>query len=291
MNAISEQFAGAVTVSDGAWGTQLQAAGLPGGACPDGWNVTNPAAVEAVAQAYVEAGSQVILTNTFRSNRFALAHWDQADQAAALAEAGAAISRRAAGEGVKVFGSIGPTGKVFMMGEVPEENLLSAFSEQAAALARGGADAILLETFTELAEAMLAVRAARESAELPVVVSMTFDSGPDKTNTVMGVSPADLATAAAEAGADAVGANCGTGPENYVAVAALLRAATDMPVWIKPNAGLPVVRGGETVYPMGPAEFAGFAPKLAEAGASFIGGCCGTTPAHVRALRAAVDAM
>jgi len=291
MNAISEQFAGAVTVSDGAWGTQLQAAGLPGGACPDGWNVTNPTAVEAVAQAYVEAGSQVILTNTFRSNRFALAHWDQADQAAALAEAGAAISRRAAGGRAKVFGSIGPTGKLVMMGEVPEEDLLSAFSEQAAALARGGADAILLETFTELAEAMLAARAARESTELPVVVSMTFDSGPDKTNTVMGVSPADLATAAAEAGAAAVGANCGTGPENYVAVAALLRAATDMPVWIKPNAGLPVVRGGETVYPMGAAEFAGFAPKLAEAGASFIGGCCGTTPAHVRALRTAVDAM
>lgn len=291
MNAISEQFAGAIAVSDGAWGTQLQAAGLPGGACPDGWNLTDPAAVEAVARGYVEAGSQVILTNTFRSNRFALAHWDQADQAAALAEAGAAISRRAAGGRAKVFGSIGPTGKVVMMGEVAEEDLLSAFSDQAAALARGGADAILLETFTELAEAMLAVRAARESTELPVLVSMTFDSGPDKTNTVMGVSPADLAAAAAEAGAAAVGANCGTGPENYVAVAALLRAATDMPVWIKPNAGLPVVRGGETLYPMGPDEFAGFAPKLAEAGASFIGGCCGTTPAHVRALRAAVDAM
>ena len=291
MSAIGEQFAGAVTVSDGAWGTQLQAAGLPGGACPDGWNVTNPGAVEVVAQAYVEAGSHVILTNTFRSNRFPLAHWDQADQAAALAEAGAAISRRAAGEGVKVFGSIGPTGKVVMMGDVPEEELHAAFSDQAAGLARGGADAILLETFTELAEAMLAVRAVRESTELPVLVSMTFDSGPDKTNTAMGVSPADLAAAAAEAGAAAVGANCGTGPENYVAVAALLRGATEMPVWIKPNAGLPVVQGGQTVYPMGPAEFAGFAPKLAEAGASFIGGCCGTTPAHVRALRTAVDAM
>ena len=291
MDAIAEQFAAAVTVTDGAWGTQLQAAGLPAGACPDGWNLANPSAVEAVAQAYLQAGSQVILTNTFRSNRFALAHWEQAHQAAVLAEAGAAISRRAAGERAKVFASIGPTGKVVMLGEVAEEELHSAFSAQAAALARGGADAILCETFTELAEAMLAVRAARESTGLAVLVSMTFDSGPENTHTAMGVAPADLAGAAAEAGAAAVGANCGTGPENYVAVAALLRAATDLPVWIKPNAGLPVLRGGETVYPMGPDEFAAFARQLAEAGANFIGGCCGTTPAHVRALRRAVDAL
>ncbi len=279
-----------VLVTDGAWGTQLQAHGLPAGACPDAWNQDNPAAVEAVARSYVGAGSQVILTNTFRSNPFPLAHWGRSD-AADLAEAGAAISRKAAGEGVKVFGSIGPTGKIVMMGDVPAEALTQAFSVQAAALARGGVDAILCETFTELAEAELAIRAAREATDLPVVITMTFDSGPDKTSTMMGVTPADLAAKAAELGAQAVGANCGAGPENYVKVAALFRAATDLPVWIKPNAGLPVIEGGKTVFPMGPEEFAGFARALADAGANLMGGCCGTTPDHIRALRAAIDSL
>ena len=291
MNELMQELTRGTAVSDGAWGTQLQAAGLPAGDCPDGWNVTNPSAVEAVAQSYVHAGSDVILTNTFRANRFVLAHWRMADQAGPLAEAGAAISRRAAGDAVKVFGSIGPTGKIVMMGDTPEEELSAAFAEQAAALARGGADAILCETFTELAEAVIAVRAAVEATGLPVVLSMTFDSGPDGTNTMMGASPADAAAAAAEAGADAVGANCGAGPEKYVKVAAGFRAATDLPVWIKPNAGLPIIRDGETVFPMAANEFSGFLPGLVEAGANIIGGCCGTTPEHIRALRATVDSL
>jgi methionine synthase I (cobalamin-dependent) len=282
------QYAGRVTVTDGAWGTQLQAAGLPADACPDLWNLDNAAAVEAVARSYVEAGSQIVLTNTFRTNRLALSRWSLEGRAAEIAEAGAAISRRAAGDGAKVFASIGPTGKIVMMGEVAPEEFDAAFSEQAAALAQGGADAILCETFTELEEALLAVRAARRSTALPVVLSMTFDSGPDGTATVMGTTPAAMVAAAAEAGAAAVGANCGAGPEHYVKVASLLHGATGLPVWIKPNAGLPVLREGRTVFPMGPEQFAAFAPDLVQAGANFIGGCCGTTPEHVRAVRAAL---
>jgi 5-methyltetrahydrofolate--homocysteine methyltransferase len=288
MKRVFEEYRGRVTVTDGAWGTQLQAAGLPPDACPDLWNLENPQAVEAVARGYVQAGSRIILSNTFRANRFSLANWGLGERVAEIAQAGAAISRRAAGQAVKVFASIGPTGKIVMMGEVSAEDIYAAFAEQAGGLARGGADAILCETFTELEEAMLAVRAAREKTELPVVVSMTFDSGPEKTATMMGTTPADLAAAAIEAGAAAVGANCGAGPEHYVKVAGLLRQASELPIWIKPTAGVPALRDGRTVFPLGPEEFAAFVPALVKAGANFIGGCCGTTPDHVRAIGAAV---
>ncbi len=283
-----QDYAGRVTVTDGAWGTQLQARGLPSGACPDTWNLQRPEAVEAVARDYLAAGSQVVLTNTFRANRFALERWGLADQAAEIARAGARISRRAVEDAARVFASIGPTGKLLMMGEVGPGELFAAFAEQADALARGGADAILCETFTDLEELKLALRAARESTDLPVVASMTFDSGPDRTATMMGVKPADLARAAEETGAAAVGANCGAGPEHLAKIAALLRQASDLPVWIKPNAGVPELRDGQTVFPLGPEEFARFVPGLIEAGANFVGGCCGTTPEHVRAIAAAV---
>ncbi|HET6429066.1 MAG TPA: homocysteine S-methyltransferase family protein [Phycisphaerae bacterium] len=282
------QLTGRVVVSDGAWGTQLQGLGLPPGACPEEWNRSNPDAVQAVAAGYVEAGSEVILTNTFRANRVALAETPLADSASELAEAGAAISRRAAGEDVRVFASMGPTGKILMMGDVSAEQVYAAFAEQAAAVARGGADAIVCETFAALDEAALAVRAIIETTDLPVVLSMTFDSGPDRTATMMGVTPADLAASAEQLGAAAVGANCGAGPEHYVKVAALLRQATALPIWIKPNAGLPVLEGGKTVFPMGPDAFAAYVPALIDAGATFLGGCCGTTPEHIRAVRKAV---
>ncbi|MFW6132686.1 MAG: homocysteine S-methyltransferase family protein [Planctomycetota bacterium] len=284
------EFAATPRVSDGAWGTQLQARGLEGGTCAELWNVDNPGAVEDVARSYVGAGSDVILTNTFGANRFALEAHGAGDRAAELCEAGAAISRRAAGEAVRVFGSIGPSGKVVMMGEVGEEELSSAFAEAAEALVRGGVDAIVLETFNELAEAKLALTAARGAVDVPVISSMTFSSGPDRTRTMMGDAPSDLAAMAAECGAAGVGANCGVGPDVYVKVAAMLGEATELPVWIKPNAGMPEVRGGRTVFPMGAAEFAAYAPRILSAGASFVGGCCGTGPEYIRAVRDAVDA-
>ena len=291
MNESLETFARTVRVTDGAWGTELQKLGLDPGVSPELWNTENPSAVETVAASYVRAGSEVILTNTFGANRFVLAPQGAGDRAAELAEIGTAISRRAAGQDAKIFASIGPTGKIVMMGEVPAEEIVAVFAEQAAALARGGADAIVLETFNELDEIKLAMQAVRDTCDLPVVASMTFASGPDGTRTMMGDSPADLAAAGGDAGADAVGANCGAGPDNYTVVAALFRQATALPIWIKANAGLPQIVDGQTVFPMGPDEFASFAPALARAGANFIGGCCGTTPEHLRAVRAAVDAL
>ena len=291
MDVSFKTFAKSIRVTDGAWGTELQKLGLDPGMSPELWNTENPSAVQAVAGSYVEAGCEVILTNTFGANRFVLAPQGAGDRAAELSEIGAAISRQAAGDGAKVFASIGPTGKIVMMGDVPTDEILAAFSEQAAALARGGADAIVLETFNELAEIKLAMQAAREATDLPVVASMTFASGPDGTRTMMGDSPADLAAEAEAAGIDAVGANCGTGPDNYVAVAALLRKATALPIWIKSNAGLPEVVDGQTVFPMDPEQFASYVGALADAGATFIGGCCGTIPDHLRAVRSASDAI
>jgi len=283
-------FAKKARVSDGAWGTQMQLAGLEAGAAPELWNVENPAAVEAIAASYVEAGSDVILTNTFGSNRFVLARHAAAGRAAELTEAGVALSRRAAGAAAKVFASMGPTGKIVMMEEVPNCEIVAAYEEIARAAEAGGADAIVLETFNELAEIELAVEGVRKGCPLPIICSMTFDSGPHKTATTMGTQPADLVRLAASAGAAAVGANCGIGPENYIRIAELLRAATDLPVWIKANAGLPQLGpGGKTIFPMGPAEFARYVPAIIAAGANFIGGCCGTTPEHIRLVRAAVD--
>jgi len=189
-----------VRVLDGAWGTELQKLALPAGAAPELWNSENPEAVATVARGYVEAGSDVILTNTFGANRIVLASAKPANPAAQLAEKGAAISRRVAGEGVKVFGSIGPTGKIVMMGEADEEEIAGAFEEAAAALQRGGVDAIVLETFNELAEIEIALRAVKRACDLPVVACMTFASGPEKTATMMGNTPADLAALAEAAG-------------------------------------------------------------------------------------------
>ena len=283
------KYSSTVRVTDGAWGTELQARGLPAGASPELWNAEKPEAVEAVARSYVEAGSDIILTNTFGGNKFVLGPHGAGDHAPVLCEAGAHISRRAAGHAVKVFGSIGPTGKVVMMGEVPEDELTEAFAAAAGGLKHGDVDAIVLESFSELDEVRIAIRGVRKVTDLPLVVSMTFASGPDKTSTMMGNSPAELAKLAEAEGAEAVGANCGVGPENYVKVARLLREATDLPIWIKPNAGLPKIVGGKTVFPMGPEEFASHVPAFIEAGANFIGGCCGTTPEHIRAVRRSVD--
>ncbi|HUT60454.1 MAG TPA: homocysteine S-methyltransferase family protein [Phycisphaerae bacterium] len=279
-----------VRVLDGAWGTELQKRGLAAGVAPELWNVDSPGHVEAVARSYVQAGSDVILTNTFGANRFVLDSHGAADRVAQLAEAGARISKKAAGQEVKVFASIGPTGRIVMMDEVPRDRISAAFAESAEALAWGGADAIVLETFNELDELALALEAVRKATDVPVVACMTFASGPDGTMTMMGNKPADLARLARRAGAAAVGANCGVGPDNYVKVTALLREATDLPIWIKPNAGLPQIVKGQTVFPMGPQEYASFVPKLIRAGATFVGGCCGTTPEHIRAVRAEVDA-
>ena len=286
---IQQLLAQGPVVTDGAWGTQLQARGLAAGEFPDVWNLTRPENVAEVARAYVEAGSRVILTNTFGANRLRLAETGFADRVVAINEAGARLSREAAGNRASVFASMGPTGKMLMAGEAKPEEISAAFREQAAALARGGADGLVVETMSDLAEAKLAVAAAKETG-LPVVACMVFDSGKEKDRTMMGTSPEEAAAELLEAGVDVIGSNCGQGIAGFVKICARLKsAAAGRPIWIKANAGLPELREGKPFYRTTPAEFAGFVPALVEAGANFIGGCCGTSPEFIRAIRQALD--
>ncbi len=267
---------GSHLLTDGAWGTQLGSS-----ECPDVLNLTHPTKVESVAQSYREAGSQIILTNTFRANRISLAGYGLADRTVAINHAGVALSR-GAGPGL-VFASMGPSGKMLMAGDVTEEELSDAFAEQAAALAEAGADALLLETMSDLAEARIALAAARLTG-LPVVVSFVFDSGKNKDRTMMGVTPEQVAKVMTDEGASAVGANCGVGIEAFLPICRRFRAATHLPVWIKANAGLPVMAEGQVTYSTTPDEFASHAGALLDAGATFLGGCCGTSPEFIRAL-------
>jgi methionine synthase I (cobalamin-dependent) len=200
----------------------------------------------------------------------------------AINRAGVAISRRAAGQ-ARVFASIGPTGKLLVSGEVSREAVAAAFAAQAQSLASAGADALLIETMSEIDEARLAVEAAKATG-LPVVVSFAFDSGKNKDRTMMGATPEAVAVAMVEAGADAVGANCGVGVELAVPICRRLRAACDLPLWIKPNAGLPTIEGSGLHYATSAEFFASHYTALRDAGAAFLGGCCGSTPEFIRAL-------
>jgi 5-methyltetrahydrofolate--homocysteine methyltransferase len=276
-----------VVILDGAWGTELQARGLTVGACPDEWNLSHADQVAAVASAYADAGSQVILTNTFRSNRIALAGYGLADRVVELNAAGVKLSKRGAAGRAKVFASVGPCGKVLAAGEITEEELRTAFEEQVDAIAAAEADGIVIETMSEIAEAVIAIAAARRTS-LPVVASMAFDAGRNKDRTMTGAAPEQAAMRLSEAGADVIGANCGCGIEPYVGICARLHAATTKPLWIKANAGLPELKNGEARYSMGAREFASHAQALREAGAVYIGGCCGTNPEFIRALCAAL---
>lgn len=280
---IAELLTHRPVITDGAWGTELQARGLPLGAFPECWNLSHPERVLEVARAYVEAGSRLILTNTFSANRIRLADTDLARRVREINREGVRLSREAAEERARVFASIGPTGKLLLEGSVTPEEMQAAFEEQAGALAEAGADALVIETMSDLAEAEIAVRAAKATG-LPVVACMAFDSGREKDRTMMGVTPEQAADALEAAGADVLGANCGQGIEGFAALCRRLRAASRLPLWLKPNAGLPVLVEGRPVYQQTPEAFAESAVELVRLGADFIGGCCGTRPDFIRAL-------
>lgn len=278
----------APVITDGAWGTQLQARGLQPGDVPDLWNLSNPDAVEAVAASYVAAGSQIILTNTFGANRFRLSEADAADKVAEINRAGVALSKKAAGEDALVFASIGPSGKLLLSGDVTEDELAAGFAEQAEAIAAAKPDGIVIETMQDIQEAVLAIAAAKATG-LPVVASMVFDSGKDLDRTMMGATPEQAADALAKAGADVIGANCGQGIAGFVAICKRLNAASHgLPVWIKANAGLPRIENGKTVYATTAEDFAAQVPAVLAAGASFIGGCCGTSPEFIARVAASL---
>jgi methionine synthase I (cobalamin-dependent) len=277
-----------VIVTDGSWGTQMQARGLKRGENPDSWNIEHSDRVLEVATSYVEAGSQVILTNTFGANRIVLDSFGLADKVVEINTTGVAISRRAAGDKALVFASIGPSGKMLMTGEVTGDELGDAFQEQAEALASAGADALVVETMMDLEELKIAVTQARRTG-LFVVASMVFDAGKNKDRTMMGITPEQMVEEITATGANAVGANCGQGIDGFIPICERLSAATDLPVWIKPNAGVPELVEGEVVYRETPDDFVSWVPRLVESGARFIGGCCGTDQRYIRAIRKTLD--
>ena len=288
---LSELSKKTLLVSDGAWGTMLQTAGLPSGVAPELWNVDEPAKVTAVAKAYFDAGSDMVLTNTFGGSRAKLEKVGLGDQVARLNAAGARNSLAAKDEAL-VAGSVGPTGEFLEpLGLMTEQQMEAIFAEQIGAMVEAGLRAVCVETMTAPEEAACAVRAAKTiDADVDVISTFTFDPTPHGYKTMMGTSPADAVAMVIEAGADIVGANCGTGMDAMVEIAAALRAATDKPILIHANAGMPELVEGETVFKQGPDEMASHVEALIGAGANIIGGCCGTTPDHIAAIRAKVDA-
>jgi 5-methyltetrahydrofolate--homocysteine methyltransferase len=281
---------GKVLVSDGAWGTFLQQKGLKPGECPEEWNFTHPDEVFDIAKSYIDAGADMIETNSFGGTSFKLKRFGLGDKVFELNKAAAEISRKAAG--IKfVLGSVGPTGKILMMGDVTEEELYNAFAEQVRGLEAGGADAVMIETMSDLDEARLAIKAARENTGLEVFCTMTFEKTlTGEFRSMMGVSPTEMVQVLIDAGAELIGANCGNGIAGMVPIVKEIRAAnTGIPILVHANAGMPVYQDGETVFPEKPEEMASLVAEIVNAGAGIIGGCCGTTPDHIRRVREAAD--
>ncbi|MFP4499804.1 MAG: homocysteine S-methyltransferase family protein [Candidatus Hydrogenedentota bacterium] len=281
-----------ILLSDGGWGSELIAQGLAVGECPESWNLDHREAVLAVARSYADAGPDLITTNTFGGSRIQLDKHGLGGQAAAINREGAAISREAMGPGRHVNASIGPSGEILMMGAVTGDDLYAAFKEQAVAFEEGGADACLVETMMDLEEATTAIRAVKENTNLEVVCTMTFQRAEgDVYNTMMGITPQAFVEGALDAGASVIGANCTLGPAELTALVKQLREAApeDVPVMVQPNAGQPVNEGGGLHYPETPESFAAYVPRFIDAGARILGGCCGTGPAHIAAMRDAID--
>jgi 5-methyltetrahydrofolate--homocysteine methyltransferase len=253
---------GKTLVSDGAWGTFLHQKGLQPGECPELWNVTHRSEVFSIAKSYVDSGADIILTNSFGGSPIKLAHYGLEKRASELNEAAGAISREAAGNDHIVLGSMGPTGVILMMGDVSEQSLYDGFFIQAQALKKGHVDAICIETMSAIDEACIAIRAAKEATGLEIVCTFTFEktiSGEYKT--MMGFSPVEMVSAVKEAGADSL-----------------------TPVLIHANAGKPILENGQTIFPETPEMMASKVESLLKCGANIIGGCCGTTPAHITAI-------
>ncbi|MBE9510213.1 MAG: homocysteine S-methyltransferase family protein [Bacteroidetes bacterium] len=271
---------------DGAWGTIFQFAGLKPGESCELWNRDQRKKVLEVAQSYVDLGVDMIETNSFRGNGITLAGIGLENDAVELNRLAAEISREAAGDKCLVLGSVGPTGKILMMGDVSENEMYDTFAEQVHALEQGGADAICIETMSALDEAELAVKAAVENTDLEVVCTFTFVktmSGDYKT--VMGITPAQMAEKLLSAGASIIGTNCGYGMEAMIPIVKAFRDFdSNIPLLVQANAGIPKIEDGKTVFPETPDEMAGHVPDLIDAGVSIIGGCCGTTPDHITAI-------
>jgi 5-methyltetrahydrofolate--homocysteine methyltransferase len=277
--------AGEILVSDGATGTYLQQHGLEPGGCPEELNASKPGVVRGMAKAYFDAGSDMVLTNSFGGSRFMQKKYGYADRVVEFNRLAAEHAKSQASEGRYVAGSVGPTGEFLEpLGPVSAEEMYDALAEQIGALAHGGVDVIVIETQMALEEAVIGVRAAKENTDLPVLATMVFDKGPRGFFTMMGVTPEQATAGLREAGADVVGVNCGNGIQLMVELARQMRAADDGFMLVHSNAGIPDIKDGQIVYNESPEFMAEHFKILADLGISILGGCCGTGPDHIRAL-------
>jgi 5-methyltetrahydrofolate--homocysteine methyltransferase len=292
MNNLLERLqAGEVLVGDGAMGTMLFAAGLKPGDCPEAFNLSKPELLEDIARQYLDAGADLIETNTFGGSPLKLSFYDLDGKTEEINRAAVKAVRKAVGDQALISGSCGPSGKILKpYGDTDPEQMRKSFARQLRALAEAGVDLFCIETMTDIHEAVIAVTAAKEVApDLPVMATMTFDATPRGFFTVMGVTVERAAEELAAAGADVIGSNCGNGSDNMVKIAQEFRKHTKLPILIQSNAGLPVIENGEVVYLETPEYMAERARQMIELGVSIIGGCCGTTPEHIRAVRNEVD--
>jgi 5-methyltetrahydrofolate--homocysteine methyltransferase len=276
-----------VIIADGAVGTLLQAAGLPAGTPPELWNLERPATIREMHRSYIEAGAQLILTNTFGGSRPRLEKTGLGDKVREINRTAARLAKEVAGGQALVLGDIGPSGEMMApLGTLTVEEARRAFAEQAAALVEGGVEAILVETMSDLDEARAAVEGAREATALPILCTMSFDT---HGRTMMGVRPEQAAVELWGLGLAAVGANCGrTLSENLAAIQAMRQALPAATLMAKPNAGLPHLDGDDLVYEVTPEIMAEYAVRFVEQGVKIFGGCCGSTPAHIAAVAAAL---
>jgi 5-methyltetrahydrofolate--homocysteine methyltransferase len=282
---------GEILCGDGGWGTQLMARGLEPGDSPEALNLSNPEALVEVAELYVDAGAELITTNTFGGSSlklkdFSLDHQTEEINAAAIEVLKPVVSGRA-----YISASIGPTGKLLKpYGDTEPEQMAESFGRQVGAVIEAGTDIVCVETMIDLTEALLAIKAARAiSSEIPIIATMTFDKTPRGYFTVMGVSVEQACNGLTDAGANIVGSNCGNGIEKMIEIAAEFVEHSKLPVIIQSNAGVPENVGGEVVYPETPEFMAERTPQLIDLGVKIIGGCCGTGPDHIRAFRAVID--
>ncbi|MBN1921904.1 MAG: homocysteine S-methyltransferase family protein [Anaerolineae bacterium] len=279
-----------VLIADGAAGTMLQQMGLPPGNAPDAWNLTHPDEVKSLHRQYCEVGAEVIYTNTFGGTRIRLRRAGLDDEVRRINLAGVQLARSVAEEFANrlVFGDIGPTGELLApVGTLPYEVAMNAFAEQAAALAEGGVDALIIETLSDLEEARAAVEGVRSVTDLPVAVTLSFDS---KGRTMFGVTPEQAIKALLALGVTIAGANCGrTLSETLEAVLKMRAVAPEALLMAKPNAGLPHTKNSALVYEVTPETMADTAVRfVTEAGVRIFGGCCGSTPEHIRAIATAL---